>query len=162
MSSNPPDLKQFRLALIQLGNPSHLAENPTDADIKDANLKHARDMINRAAKDSNRKPDLVVLPHPDRPQECFNSPYGHVHFPVHAETIGYTPGQEYDITKTQSQSVRMLSEAASENRIWLIGGASCTRRDLTVDLMTNQVRYPKGTQLTASSTIPASYFHQKA
>jgi omega-amidase len=117
MSSNAPDFKQFKLALIQLGIPSHLAENPTETDIKHANLKHARDMIDRAVKSPAGKPDLVVLP------ECFNSPYGHVHFPVYAETIGYTPGQEYDTTKTQSQSVRALSETASENRIWLVGGS---------------------------------------
>ncbi|KAH0830468.1 carbon-nitrogen hydrolase [Lanmaoa asiatica] len=116
MSSDPPVFKQFKLALIQLG-PSHFAENPTEADIKHANLKHAKDMIDRAVKNSDGKPDLVVLP------ECFNSPYGHVHFPVYAETIGYMPGQEYDTTKTQSQSVKALAEAASENRIWLIGGS---------------------------------------
>lgn len=62
MSSNPPDFKQFKLALIQLGSPSHPAEKPTEADIKHANLKHARDMIDRAVKNSSEKPDLVVLP----------------------------------------------------------------------------------------------------
>jgi len=117
MASNPPDFKQFKLALIQLGSSTHVAENPTEADIKHANLTHARHMIDRAVKNPNGKPDLVVLP------ECFNSPYGHVHFPVYAETIGYTTEQEYDTAKTQSQSVRALSEAASENRIWLIGGS---------------------------------------
>ncbi|KAF8136234.1 carbon-nitrogen hydrolase [Boletus edulis] len=125
MSSNPPSFKRFKLALIQLGSPSQLAENPTETDIKNANLKHARDMIDQAVKNSSGKPDLVVLP------ECFNSPYGHLHFPVYAEVIGYTPGQEYDTAKTQSQSVRALSEAASENRIWLIGGVSCIWHDLT-------------------------------
>jgi omega-amidase len=50
---------------------------------------------------------------------------------VYAETIGYTPGQEYDTTKTQSQSVRALSETASENRIWLVGGAQNAWFDLT-------------------------------
>lgn len=62
MSSSPPYLKQFRLALIQLGSPSHSTENPTEADIKLANLQHARDMINRAVKNPDGKPDLVVLP----------------------------------------------------------------------------------------------------
>lgn len=62
MSSNPPEFKQFKLALIQLGSPSHLAENPTETDIKHANLKHARDMIDRAVKNPAGKPDLVVLP----------------------------------------------------------------------------------------------------
>lgn len=48
---------------------------------------------------------------------------------MYAETIGFVLGQEYDTTKTQSQSVRALSEAASEHRIWLIGGVPCTWRD---------------------------------
>lgn len=50
---------------------------------------------------------------------------------MYAEIIGYVPGQEYDITQTQSQSVKVLSEAASENRIWLIGGALSTQHGLT-------------------------------
>lgn len=62
MSANPPDFKQFKLALIQLGRAPYLAENPTETEIKDANLKHARDMIDRAVKSSSGKPDLVVLP----------------------------------------------------------------------------------------------------
>lgn len=62
MSSIPPEFKQFRLALIQLASPSHATENPTEADIKHANLNHAREMINRAVKNANEKPDLVVLP----------------------------------------------------------------------------------------------------
>jgi len=116
MSSVAPEFKQFRLALIQLG-PSRVPENPTPADIKHANLNHATELISRAVQNTNGKPDLVVLP------ECFNSPYGHVHFPVYAETIDFTPNKEYDTKNTQSQSVRALSEAASENRIWLIGGS---------------------------------------
>jgi omega-amidase len=55
-------------------------------------------------------------------QECFNSPYGHVHFPVYAEAIGYTPGQQYDVAKSESESVKMLSAAAQETGAWLIGG----------------------------------------
>lgn len=62
MASSPPEFKQFKLALIQLGSPSHLPEVPTAADIKHANLQHAKDMINRAVNNSNGKPDLVVLP----------------------------------------------------------------------------------------------------
>jgi len=45
-------LKPFTLALIQLGN-----IGPNKAD----NLKHAREMILKAAT-VDRKPDLVVLP----------------------------------------------------------------------------------------------------
>lgn len=54
-------------------------------------------------------------------QECFNSPYGHVHFPNYAESIGYEPGKPYD-TSNASDSVKMLSEAAKECGVWLIGG----------------------------------------
>ncbi|TFK55333.1 carbon-nitrogen hydrolase [Heliocybe sulcata] len=102
-----PALKPFRLALIQLGQ--------IGSD-KKSNLAHAREMIKKAVS-GQKKPDLVVLP------ECFNSPYGHVHFPVYAETIGYTPGQTYDVGKSESDSVKVLSEAAKEAGIWLIGGS---------------------------------------
>ena len=61
MSTIPPapTFKPFNLALIQLGQ--------IGAD-KSANLKHARDMIRRAASGEavggaqGRKPDLIVLP----------------------------------------------------------------------------------------------------
>ena len=59
-------------------------------------------------------------------KECFNSLYGHVHFPVYAETISYTPGQFYDVAASESQSVKMLSAAAKEEGVWLIGGTSST------------------------------------
>ncbi|ETW85582.1 hypothetical protein HETIRDRAFT_309934 [Heterobasidion irregulare TC 32-1] len=111
MSSPAPDFKAFNLALIQLGQ--------IGAD-KAANLKHAKEMILTAARAggaSDKKPSLVVLP------ECFNSPYGHVHFPVYAETIGFKPGKTYDVQKSSSESVRLLSEAAKEAGIWLIGGS---------------------------------------
>lgn len=55
-------------------------------------------------------------------QECFNSPYGHVHFPTYAETINFEPGKEYDIANSASESVKMLSNAAKEHDVWLIGG----------------------------------------
>ncbi|KAF9066832.1 carbon-nitrogen hydrolase [Rhodocollybia butyracea] len=103
--SKPPTLKSFKLALIQLGN---ISAN------KSENIKHAREMIIKAA---SAKPDLIVLP------ECFNSPYGHVHFPVYAEKVGFTPGEPYDIEKSESDSVKMLSSAAKECKTWLIGGS---------------------------------------
>ncbi|THH20930.1 hypothetical protein EW146_g499 [Bondarzewia mesenterica] len=109
MSSPAPTFKPFNLALIQLGQ--------IGAD-KSANLAHAKEMILKAARpEASQRPDLVVLP------ECFNSPYGHVHFPVYAEAIGYTPGENYDVRSSQSESVKMLSEAAKEAGIWLIGGS---------------------------------------
>ncbi|KAF9451233.1 putative nitrilase [Macrolepiota fuliginosa MF-IS2] len=102
--------RPFTLAFIQLGQ---IRANKGD------NIKHARDMVLKAASGQghHKKPDLVVLP------ECFNSPYGHVHFPVYAETIGFTPGKVYDITSSASESVKMLSGAAKESGTWLIGGS---------------------------------------
>ncbi|KAH9001659.1 carbon-nitrogen hydrolase [Lactarius akahatsu] len=138
MSTRPPapTFKPFNLTLIQLGQIS--------AD-KAANLKHARDMIRRAANDEGTngntqgRPDLIVLPvsfsplHPSQRsakdptrvtlQECFNSPYGHVHFPVYAESIGFRKGEKYDIDASQSESVKMLSEAAKTEGVWLLGGS---------------------------------------
>jgi len=111
MTSQAPVLKPFTLALIQLGQ--------IGAD-KSVNLIHAKEMILKAASgtgSSGKKPDLIVLP------ECFNSPYGHVHFPVYAETIGYTPGKSYDIDSSESESVKMLSQAAKETGTWLLGGS---------------------------------------
>ncbi|KAK7043726.1 Omega-amidase nit3 [Paramarasmius palmivorus] len=121
--------KPFNLALIQLG---HIGANKTE------NLKHAREMILKAAAVS-KKPDLIVLP------ECFNSPYGHVHFPVYAEKIGFVSGQPYDIEKSESDSVKMLSAAAKEVGSWLIGG-SIPERDSTNDNVYNTctVYNPKG------------------
>ncbi|KXN84392.1 Hydrolase C26A3.11 [Leucoagaricus sp. SymC.cos] len=102
--------RPFTLAFIQLGQ---IGANKAD------NIKHARDMILKAASGQGhtKKPDLVVLP------ECFNSPYGHVHFPVYAEDIGFTPGKPYDFTSSTSESVKMLSGAAKETGTWLIGGS---------------------------------------
>ncbi|KAJ6611762.1 carbon-nitrogen hydrolase [Mycena sp. CBHHK59/15] len=108
----PPKFKPFTLALIQLGN---ITANKPD------NLKHAREMILKAAA-AAKKPDLIVLP------ECFNSPYGHVHFPVYAEKIGYT-GKAYNMSETESESVKMLSGVAKETKTWLIGG-SIPERDV--------------------------------
>ena len=123
-----PTFKPFNLALIQLGQ-----VGPDKA----VNLKHARDMIHKAANgNSQGKPDLIVLPvcasrlQPSGQdqrvslQECFNSPYGHVHFPVYAESIGFKKGEKYDVNASQSESVKMLSEAAKAEGVWLLGGPS--------------------------------------
>ncbi|KAJ7109110.1 carbon-nitrogen hydrolase [Mycena epipterygia] len=106
MALSSVKFKPFRLALIQLGN---VTSNKSD------NLVHAREMILKAAA-STKKPDLIVLP------ECFNSPYGHVHFPVYAEKIGFT-GKPYNVAETESESVKMLSNVAKETKTWLIGGS---------------------------------------
>jgi len=116
MSTVPPApaFKPFNLALIQLGQ--------IGAD-KGANLEHARDMIRRAARGEGvggaqgGKPDLIVLP------ECFNSPYGHVHFPVYAEPIEYKQGEKYNVEASKSVSVQVLSEAAKTEGVWLLGGS---------------------------------------
>lgn len=91
-------------------------------------------------------------------QECFNSPYGHVHFPVYAETIAYTPGQPYDMHASASESVKLLAATAREAGVWLIGGArlvlsrppfpgSHSRRRPRP-----QARSPSATRRTRSST----------
>ncbi|THG96825.1 hypothetical protein EW026_g5071 [Hermanssonia centrifuga] len=109
MTATPPTFKQFTLALVQLGQ--------VGSD-KTANLKHAREIVLKAAQgDGDKKPSLVVLP------ECFNSPYGHVHFPVYAEKINYIHGQAYDIEASESESVKSLSSIAKEAGIWLLGGS---------------------------------------
>ncbi|KAF9533332.1 carbon-nitrogen hydrolase [Crepidotus variabilis] len=101
--------RPFTLALIQLGS---IGANKAD------NLRHARQVILQAAQGNGvKKPDLIVLP------ECFNSPYGHIHFPVYAEPIGFVPGKPYDIDQCQSESVKMLSTVARETSTWLIGGS---------------------------------------
>ncbi|KAF8226206.1 carbon-nitrogen hydrolase [Tricholoma matsutake] len=129
--SKVPVFKQFTLALIQLGN-----IGPD----KSANLNHARKMILKAAApEKQNKPDLIVLP------ECFNSPYGHIHFPVYAENIGFTAGQPYDISKSESESVKMLSSIAKETGVWLVGG-SIPERDMADNNVYNTctVYNPKG------------------
>lgn len=64
---------------------------------------------------------LVRRVHPHA-QECFNSLYGYLKFPEYAETISYTPGAPYDVAASESQTVKMLSAAAKEEGVWLIGG----------------------------------------
>jgi len=128
----PPAFRPFTLALIQLGQ---ISANKSD------NLNHARDMILKAAAGigATKKPDVIVLP------ECFNSPYGHVHFPVYAENIAYKHGVPYDVSESESDSVKMLSSAAKETGAWLIGG-SIPERDNTDDKVYNTctVYNPKG------------------
>ncbi|KAL1752953.1 carbon-nitrogen hydrolase [Schizophyllum commune] len=115
--SKAPALKPFTLALVQLGQ---IGSNKTE------NLKHARDMVLKAAAGKDgKKPNLIVLP------ECFNSPYGAQHFPVYAEKIGYVPGQTYDVSASSSESVKMLASVAKETGSWLIGGTIPEKADDT-------------------------------
>jgi len=71
---------------------------------KKANIEAAADKIREAALGGA---ELVVLP------ECFNSPYGAKHFPEYAESV---------ITG-ESETAEMLSRAAHDNGVFLIGGS---------------------------------------
>jgi len=55
-------------------------------------------------------------------KECFNSPYGHQHFPEYAETIGFDPHQPYDMSQSKSQSLKTLSDMAKKLSTWILGG----------------------------------------
>ncbi|XP_061539777.1 omega-amidase NIT2 isoform X3 [Phycodurus eques] len=69
--------------------------------VKADNLSRARRLIDEAATQGSK---VVLLP------ECFNSPYGSGFFPANAEKI---PGE----------STRLLSQAAKDNKIYLVGGS---------------------------------------
>ncbi|KXN87732.1 Hydrolase C26A3.11 [Leucoagaricus sp. SymC.cos] len=109
MSLAKSGLKPFTLAFVQLGQ---IGANKTE------NLKHAREMILKAASSQghSKKPDLVVLP------EYFNTPYGDVSLSDFAEEVVFEPGKPYDATTSKSQTVNMLASAAKETGTWLIGG----------------------------------------
>ena len=68
---------------------------------KAENLRHARELIDKAAAGGA---ELVMLP------EMFNCPYENAAFPVYAEPAG-------------GESWQMLSRAARENGIYLVGGS---------------------------------------
>ncbi|XP_020284700.1 nitrilase and fragile histidine triad fusion protein NitFhit-like [Pseudomyrmex gracilis] len=70
-------------------------------DDKASNISRARSFIERAKQE---RADIVTLP------ECFNSPYGPSHFAKYAESI------------PDGDSCAMLSEAARNNNIYVIGG----------------------------------------
>ncbi|GAA5856072.1 hypothetical protein JCM9279_006497 [Rhodotorula babjevae] len=114
LSAAPVQAKPARLAFVQVAQPG------TGED-KAANLKHVRDKIAEAVRGGKegKKPDLVVLP------EIFNSPYATGSFRKYAERIGWTPETrgEFDVAQTESESIRLLSEAAKEHGVWLIGGS---------------------------------------
>lgn len=76
-------------------------------DDKAANLRRARQEIDRAAAAGA---ELVVLP------EMFCVPYETARFPDYAEATG-------------GEAQEMLSAAACENHVWLIGGSICEVED---------------------------------
>ncbi|KIJ29864.1 hypothetical protein M422DRAFT_187871 [Sphaerobolus stellatus SS14] len=130
-----PTFQPFRLALVQLGNIGAS---------KDDNLRHAKDMLVKAASpEDGVKPNLIVLP------ECFNSPYGHQFFPEYAETIGFVTNQPYDVSKSKSQSVKLISETAKQLSTWILGG-SIPEKDETDGKVYNTaiVFNPKGDLVT--------------
>ncbi|GAA6008219.1 hypothetical protein JCM11491_001933 [Sporobolomyces phaffii] len=114
VSAAPVTGRNFRLALCQIAQPG-------DGTDKRANLEHAREMIAEAVKggQDSKKPDLVVLP------EIFNSPYATNMFRKYAEKINWSPETKtsYDVEKSESESIKTLSEIAKEHKIWLIGGS---------------------------------------
>uniref|UniRef100_A0AAX7VPR7 omega-amidase n=1 Tax=Astatotilapia calliptera TaxID=8154 RepID=A0AAX7VPR7_ASTCA len=69
--------------------------------VKADNLSRARRLVREAAGQGSK---VVLLP------ECFNSPYGTSFFSRYAENI---PGE----------STQVLSEAAKENEVYLVGGS---------------------------------------
>ncbi|GAA5975715.1 hypothetical protein JCM11641_005846 [Rhodosporidiobolus odoratus] len=109
VSAGPVQGRNFRLALVQLAQPG------TGED-KAANLAHAKDKIAEAVKGGAQ---MVVLP------EIFNSPYATGMFRKYAERIRWTPEKkaEFEVEKSESESVRLLSEAAKEHGVWLVGGS---------------------------------------
>ncbi|KAI7900761.1 carbon-nitrogen hydrolase [Cokeromyces recurvatus] len=77
---------------------------------KSKNLSHAKAKILEAAKNGAQ---VVVLP------ECFNSPYGTKYFPEYAENL------------EGGESVKMLSDAAKEGNVYLIGGSIPEKEEST-------------------------------
>ncbi|KAF9781881.1 carbon-nitrogen hydrolase [Thelephora terrestris] len=135
MASSAPTLRAFNLAFVQLG---HVGSDKTK------NLAHAREQILKAAsREDGPKPQLIVLP------ECFNSPYGATHFPAYAETIGYIPGEPYDIAKSESDTVKMLSSVAKETGTWLFGGTIPEREASTGNLYNTATVYSPQGELVA-------------
>lgn len=96
----PPPTGTPRLALLQILAGSNKA----------ANLKTARDAIADAARGGAK---IIALP------ECFNSPYATDQFPVFAEPM---PESVEAIIEDLHPSTAMLSGAAAEYKVFLVGG----------------------------------------
>jgi omega-amidase len=45
-----------------------------------------------------------------------------VYFPVYAEPIEFKQGEKYNVEASKSESVKVLSEAAKSEGVWLLGG----------------------------------------
>ncbi|EKX55386.1 hypothetical protein GUITHDRAFT_99169 [Guillardia theta CCMP2712] len=72
---------------------------------KKANIENAAAKIAAASKQGA---EIIVLP------ECFNSPYGTKYFPEYAENV---------IEGGQSETALMLSTAARDNKVFIVGGS---------------------------------------
>lgn len=70
---------------------------------KATNLKRASDLVSRCVKDHSAA--LICLP------ESFNSPYGSENFSAYAEHVPDGP------------SCQAMSEAAKQNKVWLVAGS---------------------------------------
>ncbi|KAG1852405.1 hypothetical protein C8R48DRAFT_676235 [Suillus tomentosus] len=66
--------------------------------------------------------------------ECFNSPYGFVHFPAYAENISYTAGKEYDIQASVSSSLKLFPINTDESET-LTGGTTANYFDTGANLI---------------------------
>ncbi|KAF9778076.1 carbon-nitrogen hydrolase [Thelephora terrestris] len=120
MASSAPTLRAFNLAFVQLGHVPQLIVLPN------ATLKFT-------GNDDRR----------------LNSPYGATHFPAYAETIGYIPGEPYDIAKSESDTVKMLSSVAKETGTWLFGGTIPEREASTGNLYNTATVYSPQGELVA-------------
>eukprot|EP01029_Cantina_marsupialis_P001082 TRINITY_DN10884_c0_g1_i1.p1 TRINITY_DN10884_c0_g1~~TRINITY_DN10884_c0_g1_i1.p1 ORF type:complete len:289 (+),score=74.54 TRINITY_DN10884_c0_g1_i1:41-907(+) len=94
------NLRKFKLGLVQM----MVGANKTE------NLLKAQNLIKHCV---SKGADIVSLP------ECFNSTYATTEFPVNAELVP----ESKDLFNEECPSVKMLSEAAKENRIFLVGGS---------------------------------------
>lgn len=94
-------VERFKLACVQM-----LVSNN-----KLANLTRAKSHIQAAAKMGAH---VVMLP------ECFNSPYDTKSFPQYAEPI---PSRISELDVSLSPSIHMLSTAAKECQVHLVGGS---------------------------------------
>eukprot|EP00941_MAST-03F_sp_MAST-3F-sp1_P004092 g4092.t1 len=97
----------FKLALCQI--------RCCTAD-KALNLATARKAVDKAVKDGA---EFVALP------ECFNSPYDTTQFRNYAEPIPSSadPSQIKKLDDNSHPTTKMLSDAARENNVWLLGGS---------------------------------------
>ena len=139
--------EEFKLALIQL-----LVGNE-----KSSNLKRTADFIKEAAINGA---ELIILP------EHFNSPYGtgkgtEIIKSLQSICLNYCSLIEYfpkNAESLQEETTKMLSQAAKENKIHLIGGSLTEKRDGKL-FNTCTVWGPLGTLLAVYRKVRAIVCH---